>query len=97
WVERRPVAAAQAALFETVADIEDGVDSGVSSDRNTRRIDTLGSQVRGRPRSGREVQRGQPRGEEPVGFLGERLVDIPGAQAGFDMADRNARVESGEG
>ena len=43
------------------------------------------------------MQAGQLGRENAIQFFGERLVEIPGAQSGFDVRDRNTAVEGRQG
>ncbi len=42
------------------------------------------------------MQGGEAAGEDAVELFGKGLLHVAGAKAGFDMADRHARVEGGE-
>ena len=46
---------------------------------------------------GGKVESGEPAGDHAVHLFGERLGEVVGAQAGFDMGHRDSLVEPGEG
>jgi hypothetical protein len=48
-------------------------------------------------RTEREMQGGQPAGQQAIHLLRKRLREIARAQSCFHMAYRNAVVESGQG
>ena len=53
-------------------------------------------QIGGRDFGGRQLQRGEPRRQYAVGFFGERLAKVAGAQPRFDMSDGQAAIECSE-
>src|SRR5579863_8148476 len=95
-VEVGPVAAADFVAFETIADVENGIDAGVAGDGDLAVVDSFGAQVGGGPRGGGEVQRGEAADHHAIHFLGKRLAHIAGSQAGLDMAYGNSGVECRE-
>ena len=72
------------------------VDDRVAGHVDRVRRDRLPAQRLGRRFGGREMQRGDGRDDPPVHLLRPGVVDIAGAQPGFDMRDRNLAIISGE-
>ena len=96
WIEPGPVAALEAAFFQTVAHVEDGVDAGVAGDGDSVRGHALAAEIPGRAFGGGKVQRGQRRRQHAVHLFGEGLAQVVGAQPGFDVGNGNALVKGGE-
>ena len=76
--------------------MENRIDAGVPRDPHVLG-DAFSAKILRRGRRGSEMQAGQPGGENAIQLFGERLVEIPGAQPGFDVRDRNTAVEGGQG
>ena len=74
---------------------EERVNGGVAGDEDFFRRHAFPQQVLARALGGGEVQRGQARDDDSVGFLGPGGVQVPGPQARFDMRQRDAVVEGG--
>jgi len=75
---------------------EQRVDHGVASDGDEAVRHVLTEQGRARRLGRREMQRHERRRQPPVRLFGKRRPHVAGAQAGFDMADRNPPVEAGQ-
>ena len=71
-----------------------GVNDGVACDEDRVVAHAFADQVLPAQFRRREVQRGETRGQDAIGLLGPRRLEIPGAQSGLDMPQRNAPVES---
>jgi hypothetical protein len=83
--------------IETLLDVQDRVNAGVSRDRNSRRVHALAVKILGGEFSGGEVISGDPPGQHSVHFLGKWSAWIAGAKAGLDMADWSVGVKAGQG
>ena len=57
----------------------------------------LAREIGGGPSGGREMQGGQPAGQQAIHLLRKRLREIARAQSCIHMAYRNAVVEGGQG
>jgi hypothetical protein len=77
--------------------VEHGVDAGVPCHVNAFPRDALGREIGGGPSGGREIQDGQPAGQQAIHLLRKRLREIARTQSCFHMAYRNAVVEGGQG
>ncbi|MNP04986.1 hypothetical protein D3C76_969250 [compost metagenome] len=73
---------------------QQGIDHGIAGQGDIAGGDTLAQQVVHGLLGGREMPAGQLAGDHPVGFLGERIAEVAGAQARFDMAKGNPQVET---
>ena len=69
------------------------IDHRVAGDMDGLGRDALGQQVAARRGGGCEMPARQGAGELAVGLLGPGRIQVAGAQAGLDMANRNALVE----
>jgi len=96
-IELPPVAALEAPVLQPVANVQHGVDAGVSGDRDTVLAYAFGAEIARGALGGCEVQRGEPRREQPVHFLRERLVDIESSQPRLDVPHGDALVERRQG
>ena len=72
---------------------EQGVDHGIAGHFDARLGHAFHDQVGAGARRGREVQRGEWRGEPPVHFLGPGAVYIMCTQTGLYVTDRNLLIK----
>ena len=78
-------------------DVEQRVDDGVAGDHDVAPAAMpSASRLAREVAVGREVQRGELRGQPPVDLLGERVVAVAGAQPGLDVDDGHLLVEGGQ-
>ena len=77
-------------------DREQCVDDGVAGQEDPAVRHVLGHEGPGGAARRHEVRVGDEVHHAPVHFLGERVLEVAGAQAGLDVADAHATVEGGD-
>lgn len=92
-VELRPLRSGQLAIHERIADVEDSVDSRISSDRYLIGWHPFGPKIGGCSLCCGKMKGSQPASQDTVDFLGEGLRRIEGSQPRLDVADGCSGIE----
>src|ERR1017187_9800574 len=83
------------ASIESLLDVQDCVNAGISGDGDGGGVHALAVEVLGSAFGGGEVKGGDPAGKDSVHFLGEWFMRIAGTESCLDMADGDFGVEGG--
>src|ERR1035441_3550884 len=93
----KAIEANEFASIESLLDVQDCVNAGISGDGDGGGVHALAVEVLGSAFGGGEVKGGDPAGKDSVHFLGEWFMRIAGTESCLDMADGDFGVEGGQG